>query len=503
MTVHALLKGLLMRIRRSARLPGGRVPRILLFAGLLAAAVLAFGAGVAPAPPLPAVTCTGVQATDEPAVNAAINTYSIVTINGPKNCVGNFLADSVDVTIQGGVQPATLYGFANTSAVLTVDGVIVNLNHMKITHGDNASADGGGIFAHGAATLMLNNSTVTGNITENGGDGGGIELRHATLWATSSWITGNTASGGGGGLLAVSGSPVHLTNSTVSNNTANSATGGGIDLDKTGANPGTLIGTTVSSNTALDAGGGSFGGGIDVKANSLTVTNSNITLNTAGGTGYGGGIFASKADVSLIGTSVQQNTALYGGGIWNEGTALVGGLYLTDSNVAFNIARSDGGGIANDSFQSSASTTIEDSSVANNRALSGNGGGIANMSESGATASVVITGSTLDGNRAMSGNGGAIDNRVIDPGGMALVSLAQTSVGPRPYFLNDGNKATNGGGIANDGSNGTASVSLQPGATVIRNIASVDGGGIYNTGGGLLLIVPGALVLFNAPDNIS
>lgn len=480
-----------------------RFPQLLVLTAAVSVAVLAFGAAAALATST-AVTCTGVKAIDEPAVNAAINTYDVVTINGPTNCVGNFLANTRDVTIQGGTQPAVLYGYATTSAVLTINGAHgITLNSMKVTHGDNASADGGGIYAHGGSTLTMNNSTVTANITENGGDGGGIELRHATLWANSSWITQNTASGGGGGILAVSGSPVHLSNSTVSNNTANSATGGGIDLDKSGANPGTLTGTVVSSNTALDAGGGSFGGGIDVGANSLTVTNSSITLNTAGGTGYGGGIFAKKADVSLTGTSVQQNTARYGGGIWNEGTALVGGLYLTDSSVTYNIASSDGGGIANDSFQGSASTTIEDSIVGFNRALNGSGGGIANISESGDTATLTITSSQLYANRASSGSGGAIDNRLEDAGGQAQVSLSQTSVGPRPNFLNDGNRAKYGGGIANDGANGTASVSLQSGTSVHHNTASTDGGGVYNINGGSLLIGSGATVSSNTPDNVS
>ena len=108
------------------------------------------------------------------------------------------------------------------------------------------------------------------------------------------------------------------------------------------------------------------------------------------------------------------------------------------------------------------------------------------------------SGCTFAGSRASNGNGGAIDNRVDGSGGQALVSLGQTDVGPRPHFLNDGNQAKNGGGIANDGTNGTASVSLQSHTSVHHNKASIDGGGV-----GVLSIGGGSTVYSNTPDNVS
>ena len=118
-------------------------------------------------------------------------------------------------------------------------------------------------------------------------------------------------------------------------------------------------------------------------------------------------------------------------------------------------------------------------------------------------ASATITNSTLNGNLARNGNGGAIANLVDPSGGQATVSVSQTRIGPRPHFLNDGNLAKYGGGIANDGTNGSASVSLQSGTSVTGNTASVDGGGVYNTGGGVLTIASGASVALNHPDNVS
>jgi hypothetical protein len=69
--------------------------------------------------------------------------------------------------------------------------------------------------------------------------------------------------------------------------------------------------------------------------------------------------------------------------------------------------------------------------------------------------------------------------------------------------LNDGNQAKFGGGIANDGTGGSASVSLQTGTSVHHNSAANDGGGVFNTGGGLLTIAPSATVASNTPDNVS
>ena len=69
--------------------------------------------------------------------------------------------------------------------------------------------------------------------------------------------------------------------------------------------------------------------------------------------------------------------------------------------------------------------------------------------------------------------------------------------------LNDGNQASFGGGIAANGDNGSASIELQPGAALVANVATFDGGGIFTRNGATLATGPSVLMLVNRPDNVS
>ena len=62
------------------------------------------------------------------------------------------------------------------------------------------------------------------------------------------------------------------------------------------------------------------------------------------------------------------------------------------------------------------------------------------------------------------------------------------------------NKAMYGGGIYNDGSNGAAILTLQPGTSITGNIATVAGGGIYNDQGNVVITTPVAIVA-NRPND--
>jgi hypothetical protein len=158
--------------------------------------------------------------------------------------------------------------------------------------GNTATSEGGGILNYGG-TLTLNNSTVSGN-TANG-SGGGISNDFGTATLNNSTVSGNT-SWEGGGLLNYS-STLTLNNSTVSGNTAND--GGGIS-DRWGTL--TLNNTTVSGNTATSAGGGIYHSG------TLTLNNSTVSGNTANGSGGGISIFFGGT-VTLQNSILGENTA--------------------------------------------------------------------------------------------------------------------------------------------------------------------------------------------------
>ena len=152
-----------------------------------------------------------------------------------------------------------------------------------------------------------------------------------------------------------------------------------------------MEGSTVSANTAIG------GGGIWNEA-TLNVWNGS-TIGGAGagnqGTELGGGIFNYAGTTTVDGSTVSANTAPYGGGICNAVT-----LNVTNSTIggagAGNQATELGGGIYNSAI---GSTTVTGSCILNNRATS-NGGGLYNDENSAGATNV--TGSSIVGNSAKS-----------------------------------------------------------------------------------------------------
>jgi hypothetical protein len=181
--------------------------------------------------------------------------------------------------------------------------------------------------------LTLTNSIVTDNATGGGGAGGGI-ANQGTLNLTNSTIDKNTATFGGGiyntTYFNIRGS-LTLTNSTVSNNTA--INGGGGILNELGN--ASITNSTFNNNAA----GTSFGGGIyhvgdtqSATINTLTLTNSTISINIANN---GGGLFNQQGTVLVTNSTVSNNTASQSGGnIYSIGTIAPRKVTLRGSIVA-------------------------------------------------------------------------------------------------------------------------------------------------------------------------
>ena len=164
-------------------------------------------------------------------------------------------------------------------------------------------------------------------------------------------------------------------------------------------------------------------------------------------------------------------------------------------------SRAAGIGIIDDSFLFLNGTTVS-RNTADPTGLDGFGGGYTqygNDCEEDTTASLVATNSQFGGNTAKSSVGGAIFNANFDGAGAALVTLAQTPVMRLPMYLND-NQAEFGGGIFNFGDG--ANTTLQAGAHVVHNQAFVTGGGVFNDCDGTLTVAPGALIMFNTPNQV-
>jgi hypothetical protein len=325
----------------------------------------------------------------------------------------------------------------------------------------------------------------------------------------SKTVSGNTTqTGAGGGVEVTNGGELYVDNSSITGNTSQGGSGGGLSVDIANTSGSAYItDSKITYNTAVDSGGGSYGGGVYLDGGAyVEITGSTISHNQAtspNGLSWGGGISVSGSDIYLTDSTVASNSADYAGGIMHWGGTAVLGISLTNSHVDSNVATFDGGGILNEAANGGADLWLSGTSVTANTAQQGNGGGIDNLGENGYTARLTASGGcSFSGNHALSGNGGAIDNSVDGSGGQALVTFGNTSIGPRPHVSNDGNKAQYGGGISDDGANGTASITFQSSVRIYDNTASVDGGGVYLTNGATLhgfALIPA----HNHPDDVS
>jgi CSLREA domain-containing protein len=334
---------------------------------------------------------------------------------------------------------------------------------------NTAKTKGGAVFSEGLLTVT--GSTLTGNTATV--SGGGIHNTN-TLTVTASDISHNTAAEGGGVYTT---NTLTITESTLNENSANF--GGGM------YNTGTLTVEqgTLSGNSATSSGGAIYNLG------TVMLTESTLSSNTSATSG--GGAIHNTNSLTIVSSTLSGNEARYGGGIWST----AGSVLISDSTIRDNAATSaDGGGINLDS----STATIQSSSIIGNTAqtdgggirnggtltlssstISGNtgtyGGGIENV---GSSATASITDSTVSGNTARQ-YGGGIDNYG------ATLTVTQSTL--------SSNTADYGAGIWNDNT-----LNVQH-TTIVNNIASANGGGLYNSGSGSVTLGH-TIIADNAPS---
>jgi hypothetical protein len=389
-----------------------------------------------------------------------------ITIYG--TCYGSFGVNGKDLTLQGGSSFAALNGRQSGTPLSMTDSV-VTIRNLSIVNG--SSSDGGGLYVYDSS-LTMTNVTVKGNRADFGG---GIWAYESELDLTGVTVTANRASYSGGG--------IYLARTTMS-----------------------LTASMVSRNETTEAAQRYGGGGIWLQDANALITSTRVTANRSGD--YGGGI-ANYGNCQLVrAPPANQQFPLCNGDAGTASGALRAapsivstGLTLVSSSVDHNTAADDGGGIYNDSSEGDAALVLQGTTVSFNNAVGGDGGGIANYGECGFVASVLATGSTFQGNQARAGEGGAVYNAsgdfVCDPG-TALVTVAQSPTATGPNVVN-ANQAMYGGGFANVQSDGVASLTLQPGATVRGNKASATGGGVWNNCGSFSSL---GQIFLNTPNNV-
>ncbi|MBY0514122.1 MAG: right-handed parallel beta-helix repeat-containing protein, partial [Gemmataceae bacterium] len=239
-----------------------------------------------------------------------------VTINGPG-------AGVVTVSGNNAVRPFAVNG----------TGVFnVGLNGLTISGGNAASGFGGGVYVTDE-NLSMDGVVISGNTIA--GQGGGIGFSGAgTLMLTNSTVSGNTATGGdGGGIYFFSGGSFVIRNCTISGNTAGAATGGGGvyfwgAANTAGLPAGFTSGTLVLQNSTVAANTtGALGGGIFLNnfgTSTMLVQNSTIVGNTSTATTTGGGgIRVNSGTLTLQNTVVSGNTNTTSPDISNAGGGTV------------------------------------------------------------------------------------------------------------------------------------------------------------------------------------
>ena len=204
----------------------------------------------------PAGGCTLREAIDlanaEAVAGMAANGCMVVETAGGFEYVINLPAYTYTLTRASSDTP-----FGNVSGDLDIVNFFPNPPSVTINGIDATKTiiDGGAIdriidiaFSFGGSAVTINGVTITNGSVPNYGDGGGIYMRGGTMILNNSTVSGNAASRGGG-IYNHAGNVVVLNNSTVSGNLALSFGGGFQNYGTLVVNNSTVSGNIANSNT--------------------------------------------------------------------------------------------------------------------------------------------------------------------------------------------------------------------------------------------------------------
>ncbi len=238
------------------------------------------------------------------------------------------LSVTKSVTINDGGENTTIDGNQVSRVMYVGAGATVTLNQLTIT-GGLVATDGGGVASSGG-TVNLNDCTVTGNTTTGVtiatpriDGGGGLSLTNgASMHLNNTTVSNNVSARFSGGIHAIRSNTLTLNNSVVSGNVKNGITNF--------LTPTLIENSVISDNVSTS----NAGGGIYSNYSRTVVRESLISGNYASS---GGGVFAISATVDLYNSTVSGNTAKYlGGGLRVANNP--GAISLTNSTVTGNTA---------------------------------------------------------------------------------------------------------------------------------------------------------------------
>ncbi len=409
-------------------------------------------------------------------------TFEDTVIPNPSNSL------TINLDSQGDTLTVTTLDGDYAASMIIVGGAGNDL--VQFTDTTISNTPGRGLDVVGVETLNISGSDFSNNTADVGGGlrviGGITTIDNSTF--TGNIATGDAANQGGGGIF-VDGTMTIQNNSVISGNAATGASGSGGGIFLAGGTL-TVNNSSINTNTANRAGGGiedASGAGLGVTLNSVAL-NDNVASGSGNGPGNGGGLhITGDGQVNITGGSVSGNTAeAEGGGLWNSAT---GTLTVQGTSILNNVARGDaapgaagtdvqgGGGIFNDG----GTLSIDSATISGNAAIgatAGSGGGVLSIA-----GTVQIDNTTIESNEAVRAGGGI----EVVGGSMTLV---QTDLNDNDVSADDllglGLDASpgNGGGL-----HVTANATVRiEGGTVSGNTAEAEGGGLWNSASGTLIL---------------
>lgn len=372
----------------------------------------------------------------EETIELPAGTFTLTRVGADNSAFKGDLDITGTVTIRGA-------GAANT----IIDGNGATLND-RLFH----------LIPHPLVTHFVNFDGVT-LLNGKSDRGGGIYNQGMVLTFTSSQILDSVSTKWGGGAIYNDGGRLDVQGSTLAYNEAKGDFGFGGAIYNANAD------LLISQSWLLENsgnGGYSYGGGLYAVGSGVVVDQSLIVHNQS--MDYGGGIYVSNGWLNVYKSEIEDNYAVTAGGGIMAGTAAT--FRMEESHVTGNMADINvgegGGGI----YLNGDTAEITDSEISGNSARIG--AGLFNGQDE-----TLITRTTISDNVAIP-DGGGLYHWYGD------LTLVQST-------LRD-NRASRGAGIFNQdyGGNGHANLFLVN-STVSGNVATLDGGGIYNDKGDISL----------------
>jgi hypothetical protein len=408
--------------------------------GLLALA-LAGAPALAPPAAVAATTASTAASAGEAAVGTIRGLRAAVQRSNERDGTQRIrLTRDIDFSTKGRTTGGAGRGDLDVTDDLVVDGGGATIDARRVDRIFDVAA---------GATLVLRDLTLTGGAPAATESGGAVRVA-GTLRATDVTMTRNRVRG-----ELASGGAVFNDGGTV-----------------------VLVGSRLARNSAPRAGGG-----VEALEGRTVVRRSALVANTTGdGPGNGGGLHLTGPGAVVVkGSRIVGNTAsAEGGGLWNsvDGTMRVRGSVVTGNRAAGAEADQGGGGLYNDGGR----LVVVGSTVEDNRATGelGSGGGILNV-----LGELAVGDTVVEGNRAKRAGGGIETSagrvRLTD------VDLVGNTTGAAPG---------NGGGLHVTGDSRVTYV----GGRTLRNRAAAQGGGLWNSETGRLVVRDVTIKKNRAPE---